>query len=563
MEMAPRLTIRTVVSFLVGASVMALINIYMVLLTAWADNGAIVAVFICLLLLGKNQRNIIILNLGQTAISAGGATGFTVSICATYYILDPTWQPPLFKFSLLVMAMTMLGVALAVPLRRAIIDWFWPTGVACAVVLKAVTSDDPSERRRALAIMGITGGVTSVFSFLGKVATTKGGPAILGKISLPWAGFGKGLAISVDPMMYGLGLLIGPRIATSMLIGALLVPFAIMPLFEKYEIAGSHLLWISIGLLTFPAISSIIFKLKFMESQKLTGKFSPRGWRQEDRLTPKELILMGVQTLVAFLIASAIIKSVFGVAIGSLIIAAIISIPLCIMLARVCSVTDINVVRLMGMVLVVVFAIFTGYGEFGILTIGVFGAAIASVGVDLCYGFRTGNLVNAPPKPQIKWQFLGIIPAAFAGVYFLHLLHEHFGFGKDEFFPAPGAQAWAGMVRGVSGSVEPEIWMTFGIVSVIGVGISFFEAWPRTSRFTPSPFAMGIALLVGFEMSSAICLGGVIRLVWNYIGQRRGTEDQANNDAFQTGTAAFAAAAFMGIIAMILIAVGFFHLPPH
>ena len=141
-----KLTLRTWLTFFGLAILMGLNNIYSTLLTGWGEGGSIVAVILSLLFLAKNERSILNYNLGQTMASAGGSVGFAVSIIASIYYLQPDWNPPLIELSIMVMGLSVMGVAFAAPLRSTIVHWFFPSAVACATILKAVTSDNHNER---------------------------------------------------------------------------------------------------------------------------------------------------------------------------------------------------------------------------------------------------------------------------------------------------------------------------------------------------------------------------------------------------------------------------------
>jgi len=121
---------RTWITFFVLAILMGLNNVYSALLTGWGDGGSIVAAILCLLLLPSNDATIHNYNLGQTIASAGGSVGFTVAILASIYVWHAqngeTWQPELFPLALLIAAVALMGVVVAVPMRRYIIHWFSP-----------------------------------------------------------------------------------------------------------------------------------------------------------------------------------------------------------------------------------------------------------------------------------------------------------------------------------------------------------------------------------------------------------------------------------------------------
>lgn len=559
------LSLRTWITFIVLTLVMAVNNIYSTLLTGWGDGGSIVSVILCLIFLSRRQGTLANYNLGQTMASGGGAVGFTTAILASVYIVSPTWSPSLPKLSLLIMAISLLGVILAIPLRKTIVRWFFPGAVACGTVLTAVTSDDQSQRTRAKIIMGGFGALSALFTFPTKVAFTKGATALWHHMALP-----KGFALSFDPLMYGIGMVVGPKIGISMLISSAFMVFFFIPHLTANQFPlGDCVRWTAVGLMTIPAFTSMALALKYKSAQKLPDIFHPRPDSREDRYTKTQGGLIGLLTAVCLAIVVFLMNDQFGVHWGYVIGGLALGMPLCVVLGKVASETDINPVRLVAVILLSVFSLFGTHSPVTLLMMGVCGAALASIVVDLFYDLRTGYLVAANPKHQVGLQLLGVAVASLVTAGFLHILATRFGFGEGKYFPAPGAVVWATMAKGFAagkGSIPPAAWDLALMATSVGVVLSFLENWPKTRRFMPSTFALGIALLLHLAdpgMAPAIFIGGLLRFAAVKIAKRKGeaAEQQMVDDAFQAGSAVFAAAALTGIVAVILITLGIVHLP--
>lgn len=562
MNLSPRVWI----TFFVLVILMGLNNVYSTLLTGWGDGGSIVAVILCLLFLPRVGAKITTYNLGQTIASSGGSVGFTVSILASIYYWHiangQTWQPSLVQLSLLMVAVSVIGVLVAIPLRQHIVKWFFPGAVACATILRTVTSEDENARKRASRLMGTAGLVSALLTLPTKVAAKAGGHAIFSSIPLLPS---RGLSLSVDPLLYGIGVVVGPRIGISMLAGSLFASFVLIPyLVPEGESAGEYIRWSAVGLMTLPAFASMAFALLFRVQRALPPGFEPDD--ADPGLTRRDWTVLGVVFVAALTLAIITMKSIFGVHWGYVVAGVAIGGPLCVALGKVASETDINPVRLLAIILLFVFSLFGTHSPVALLGMGVCGAALASIAVDLFYDLRTGYLVRANPKHQFAVQFMGVIPSAFVCVWFLNLLATKYGLGEGTQFPAPGAVVWATMADAFSAgatSLSSGVITALVVTSVVGVLLSLFEAWKVTRAFAPSAFAMGIALLLPFEMSAAICVGSLVRLVVQQIARRKGeaAEQQATDDAFQAGSAIFAASALTGIIAILLISFGIFHLP--
>lgn len=560
------LTWKTWTAFFLLTLMMGLNNIYSTLLTGWGDSGSIVAVVLCLIFLPKSDRNILNYNLGQTIASAGGSVGFAVAILASiYYLYQKTgiaWKPDLIHLSFLMMAVSAMGVAIAAPLRSVIIHWFFPSAIACGTILQAVTSDQPHKRKRAGRIMSIFGLISACLTVPVKTALNPGQNALIDKIAL-----GKTLFLSLDPILYGIGIVVGLRIGSSMAIGSLLHELILSPKFEKSGLASAdYIRWIAVGLMTLPAFSSMIFSFLMKHKHTLPPGFFPARPASQDALTPLQLAgIASVFTFAAF-VASYEMNHLFFVSWSYTLLAAAIAGPMCFALGKVASETDINPVRLLAITLLFLFSIFEEHSAESLLAIGICGAAFAAVAVDLFYDLRTGYLISANPKQQIFLQFLGIIPVSFATVFFLHLLASHFNFGDGEYFPAPGAVIWATMAEGFAsgaGALPLGVWAALAIASIVGTILSFFENWDKTRNYSLSSFALGISLLLPFEMCAAIFGGSVLRQITVMFGRRYGFdfEKQIKEDAFQAGSAIIAASSLAGILAVILITIGFLSIP--
>ena len=562
-----QLSVRTWVTFVVLAVAMSLINIYSTLLTGWGDGGSISAAILCAMLLSRREGTVINYNLGQTMASAGGSVGFATTLLAAVYVLKPDWNPPLIELGLLVMSVSLLGVLLAVPLRPFIVNWFFPTAVAVGTLLMSITSTDPAKRQRAFKVLGISGGVSALCTFPTKVASEAGAEkAVLSGIS-----FGKFSAISLDPLLYGVGLIIGPRIGISLLAGAGLG----LAFVAQLEVAGvpkvgigDYVKWAAVGFMTLPAFSSMLFASLFKNETKLPPIFADLGPPKEVTYSRSELLFLGAVALFAIILTSVMMQRIFEVNALYVSLSLAMGAPLCVMLGKVASETDINPVRLLSIVLLAVLSLISSFGAVALLGLAIFGGAIASVAVDLFYDLRTGRLVGANPKHQVKVQMMGVAVTAIITVAFLHYLAVNYGFGEGKYFPAPGAVIWAKMAEAFAtggSNFTSGIWWTLWTTSILGVVMSFFANWPPTRTFAPSAFAIGIALLLPFDMAPAICIGSLVRFAIMRSARKKGegVAGQRLDDVYQGGSAVFAAAALMGIVVLGLAATGVVHLPGH
>jgi uncharacterized oligopeptide transporter (OPT) family protein len=498
--------------------------------------------------------------------SAGGSVGFTVAIVASIYYNyaehGVLWDPPLLELSLFILALSLMGVAIAAPLRRFVVEWFFPSGVACATILRAATSENKKDRLRARNIMGTCGLLSALLTLPTKVAWRAGKEALWSRVVLP-----AGLGLSLDPLLYGIGIVIGIRIGASMLLGGLFNSLILSPQLQSAgENVEDYTRWIAVGLMTLPAFTSMLFAFLFKSHGTLPPGFHPKKPEEEEGLGRNARIILILIFLGSLALAIFSMKNLFGVSWGYVVAGAGIAGPLCVALGKVASETDINPVRLLAIILLFFFSLFGMHNPAALLAIGVCGAAMASIAVDLFVDLRTGHLIRANPSQQIAVQFLGVILTSFASVFFLRLLASNFGFGQGKYFPAQGAIIWSTMAEAFSqgaAAVSPKVWLAAGIASLLGIVLTLFENLKLTRSYAPSSFALGIALLLPFEMSASIFLGALIRVAAAAIAKKYGErmKHQVEEDAFQAGSAIFAASALAGIIAIILISLGLLHIP--
>ena len=83
----------------------------------------------------------------------------------------------------------------------------------------------------------------------------------------------------MDPLYYGIGIVVGPRIGLGMVLGALSVPWLIFPgLTIDNEVAadvGDWIKWLAIAVLTLPTFAAIVFAYFFRTPPVIPPGFTP------------------------------------------------------------------------------------------------------------------------------------------------------------------------------------------------------------------------------------------------------------------------------------------------
>jgi uncharacterized oligopeptide transporter (OPT) family protein len=557
-------------------------NIYTTLLIGWGDTGSIVAVLAAALVLGALGRTVSThtLNLGQTMASAGGSVGFATAQYAAVVMIEPDFDPNVAELMALFFFMGVLGTIIGATVRRYLIKYYWPSGTACAIIQRTITGTG-EDRARPLRMLKRWGIVAALWALPTKLALWKelgfslsdgvarvsaSAKALLPDLSHPALG---GFSVSVDPTLYGIGIVVGPRIGFGILIGGLLNwkgMELVAGVFEGGLVApfagadvGNWVLFLAIAVLTLPSFASILFAYIFRTPANIPPGFAPG--KTVYPIPPRRDIWYVVLGLAATAGIAITAQSIFDLSYFACVATIALAWPLCVMNGRITADTDINPVRLVAIVILSLFALwFAGEGAMFLLAMAVVGGTLAAMAVDMMQDFRTGYLVDANPTHQTTVQLVGTAVGALAAIPFVMLLIGSLGIGPDSSLPAPGAQVWSGMAKAYTGGVDISgvLMIAIVLVSVLGCAITFLENMPATRRWVPSLFGIGIGMLLGIGYCVAIFIGGMIK--WAVMQARMSgkegeakeeARDESNNDTLLIGAAVFAAAALISVFVVV------------
>jgi len=566
------------VTFAVLAGALAGANIYTTLLIGWGDTGSIIAVLGAVLVLGVlggRLHSVHTINLGQTMASAGGSMGFGMASYAAIYLLDPefvdAYKPTPLTLFFLFVVMGWMGAMIGSSVRKAMVGYFFPSGTACAVIQETVTQPvEPGQRNRPIFLLKIWGSVAAVLATL-KLAAFKN-PAEGGHVlleDLKWKvssvnGIERVLGLGTDVLFYGIGLVVGPRVGLGMVLGALAGPFIILPSLAGTvpdaglgAAFGDWNLWMAIAVMTLPTFAAILFAYRFKVPPVIPPGFTPgkTSYPAPDGARVRTGIIVALSAGAMSWAAQTLFEIPWYVVFATMIIAW----PLCIVNGRVAGDTDINPVRLVAVVFLAGFFWMVEDGnQIAIMGMAILAGTMAAVAVDMLQDYRTGYLVDANPTHQTSVQLIGTIVGAAVAVPTLTVLMDTMGgIGADTTLKAPGAQAWAGVAKAAANGRE---WPDGQVAWLIGVSLAFcgyawLTVWPKTSKWMPSLFGIGIGMLLGVGPCAAIFAGGLLKSVvtWWYTKGTSGDDkatalDAAGNDTMLVGASVFAAAAVMSVI---------------
>ncbi len=495
------------------------------------------------------QASILEANLAQTVGSASSsvASGVIFTLPALFL-----WglSPSLLQMTLLAMAGGMLGVLFMIPLRRYLIEREhgnlpYPEGTACAHVLVANESRGGAARN---VFIGLGAGA----AYKALTGWLKVLPAEA-HLKLPFLKKGE-LGMDLSPALFGVGYILGPRIATVMVGGGLLSSLVIIPAIAIWgegrpplypelvqtisempasQIWSRYVRYIGAGAVAAAGIMTLIRSLPVMLESFRIGARELRGRVEDDaavvtprtsRDLPLKWVGIGVLLIGSMLV---LVDAPFGaldnifhrlVAAVCVIVFAFFFVTVASRIVGLVGVTSnptsgMTIAALLGTAGVFLVMGWTDMaGKAAALTVGCVVAIAASIAGDTSQDLKTGYLLGATPRSQQTGELIGVLTSATFVCLSVLLLASTFGFGSSE-LPAPQATLMKLVIDGVLEQSLP-----WGLVG-IGVGIAVLA---ELFRIPSLPFAVGVYLPVA--TMTPIFFGGMLKL---WLERRAANEQQA------------------------------------
>ena len=524
-----------------------------------------VAAFHALRKLG-GSANILEANLSQTVGSSSSsvASGVIFTLPALFL-----WglSPGLLQMTSLAMAGGLLGVLFMIPLRRFLIEREhgrlpYPEGTACAHVLVANESGGGHARNVFIGL-----GAGALYKALTGWAKVLADEA---HMKVPFLKKGE-LGMDLSPALFGVGYILGPRIATVMVGGGLLSSLIIIPAIAYWgegrpplypelvlsisemsaaQIWTRYVRYIGAGAVAVAGIITLARSLPVMIESFRMGAHEIKGRvdaeveavvervdGQEEEKVPEQpdvprtakdlpLKMVGIGILAIGLVLT-FVPAPFSALADNLerLVAAVCVIIFAFFFVTVASrivglvgvtsnpTSGMTIAALLGTAGVFLVMGWTDInGKAAALTVGCVVAIAASIAGDTSQDLKTGYLLGATPRYQQIGELIGVLTSATFVCLSVLLLAETFGFGSEE-LPAPQATLMKLVIDGVLDQNLP--WALIGIGAGIAVLAELFKV--------PSlPFAVGVYLPV--STMTPIFLGGMLKL---WLERSAKDEDQA------------------------------------
>ncbi|HEY7512191.1 MAG TPA: oligopeptide transporter, OPT family [Vicinamibacteria bacterium] len=497
-------------------------------------------------------------NMSQTIGSASSsvASGVIFTLPALFlWGLDPT----LVQMTLLAITGGVLGTLFMIPLRPFLIEREhgrlpYPEGTACAQVLLA--SDRGGSQSRNVFLGLFAGGALKAATGWARVVPEDVETAVPG---LP-----KGqLASEVSAALFGVGYILGPRIATVMVAGGLLSSLVIIPALAVWgadratplfpetvktiaamspgELWSRYVRYIGAGAVatagfitlarSFPTMLASFRVGAAQLRQRLAREEAARPPRTAHDL-PFTVILVGVAVLAVLMAAVPnlfpTLPGLFArtVAAVMVVIAAFFFVTVSSRIVGLVGVTSnptsgMTIATLLATSSVFLLLGWTGdVGKVGALTVGCVVAVAASIAGDMSQDLKTGYLLGATPRRQQVGQMLGVLTSAAFVCLTVLLLDRVWGFGTRE-LPAPQATLMKLVIEGVLDRSLP--WALVGLGALLAVAAEIV-------RVPSLAFAVGVYLPVSTMVP--VFLGGLLR----YAAERRAPSAEAAAARREQGT---------------------------
>lgn len=496
----PQLTPRAVVTGMLLGGVMSLSNLYVGLKTGWGLAVTVTAAVLAfgifsglkrVLPFGPFQRDFTSLenNTMASAASAAGyftGAGLTSAVPALFLSQGITivwWQ-----LALWILAVSFLGVMIAVPMRRQMIDIDrlpFPEGMAYAETIRSLHAAPGEARKKALALL-YGASASGLMVLLSTVLGFKNGPKLKEPLVPDQLGPAKWMALTLslktDILFIGAGAMMGVRISFGLLMGAIL-GWGVIPMWlHTHGLAGpAPVRGTVLGWIVWPGVTIIVvngllaFGLKWRTAfAALSGlgrlvrgtadaaNAGPyREAQADDRPktmaeveVPSKWFIRGTLACIAFVVVLA--KAFFDIPVWMGLLAAVLSVILSIVACRATGETSLTPVGPLGKITQFMYGgLAAGNVQTNLMTASITaGAAMHSA--DLLTDMKGGYLLGSKPRSQFLSQFFGIIAGAIFCIPAYSLLATPDKLGSAN-FPAPAAQTWRAVADLLASGIHQEV----------------------------------------------------------------------------------------------------------
>ena len=553
----PELTVTSIVMGMLLAVIFGAANAYLGLRVGMTVSASIPAAVISMGVIRviMKRNSILESNMVQTIGSAGEslAAGAIFTMPALFLWAEEGLcdMPSLVEITLIALCGGVLGVLFMVPLRNALIvkeheTLLYPEGTACADVLLA----------------GEEGGAnaSTVFSGMGLAAAFKfvvdGLKVLPSDVAFAFKSFKGEIGMEVYPALLGVGYIVGPQIASYMIVGSVIGWMVIIPLIclfgpdtwlypadvgttiaDLYAAGGAAKIWstyvkyIGAGAIATGGIISLIKSLPLIITTFRDSIKSMKGGKNTNTARtaqdlPMQMILFGIVAMILIIwVVPAIPVTLLGAA-----IIVVFGFFFATVSSRMVGLVGSSNNPVSGMAiatLLIATMSIKASGKTGIdgmtaaIAIGSVICIVAAIAGDTSQDLKTGYLLGATPKKQQMGEIIGVVVSGLAIGGVLYLLNAAWGYGGAE-VPAPQATLMKMIVEGIMGGNLPWNLVFIGVFLAIALEIL---------RVPVMPFAIGLYLPI--YLIASIIIGGVVRM---FMDRRKNVDEETKTKQTTDGT---------------------------
>ena len=483
------------------------------------------AVLSMAVLRGLLRRGTVLENNVVHAVASTGeslAAGVIFTVPALIFLgLHPT----AFDVFLIGVTAGILGILLMIPFRHALTieehaTLPFPEGTACAQVLMAGDRGGVTARP---VFAGIALGALYQFAMRGTQLWRE-------TVTVTAARFHKAtFGMELSPLFLGVGFLVGPRIAGTMLAGGVLGWSMLLPWFDAIgggtlgtllgipesvrqltatDIWSHYVRYVGAGAVTAGGISAVLRAVPIMGAALARlrpgrSTTSPLTDRTERDL-PTPIVIAGVAalTLCLWLVPA------FHLSLVATLLAVVFSFFFVVVSGRIVGLVGTTSQPVSGMTITALLGTtfcLAALGERGpagitaCITVGALVAISVALAGDLAQDLKTGALLGATPRNLQIGQMVGVVAAALRAGSVLFLLDAAYTLGSPA-LPAPQAKLMATLVTGVMDGNLPWALMALGAaLALVAEALGLI------------PLAFAIGLYLPITTTAPLILGGLLR----------------------------------------------------
>ncbi len=497
------------------SSFITVVVFFSILKTSLGVTGSLVAVLLAYFGFSFLKKTSLIdiftgidVNLVQTATSAAGSISASSLFLIAYYVSGNILT--LSQLILFLIISGMLGVCFAIPLRYYFIineGLPFPSGTACYNI--NISLLDKSKRNSIGKWLGaglFVGAIQKAAIIFNYMKAYLLAPTIFG---LPLQRLLIG--ISTEPLLIGIGLIIGARVALTLGVGSLVIWGAIVPFLNEISVIDQASFGAAKSLMVYAAISWLVTAGGI---QLLVSIIQSTNTKTKDSKKNEQLLWIipfrfWVLLIAILLLLEILILNWIGIPFTMSIVAVVGSLFFAFVSIKCLGATDMNPLSTLSNLMLFIQA---KLGSVIPVLPASATTVIASLSSDTMQDYKTGYLLKANAMRQTMMQIGGVITGSLVLAYLFHSLIAT-GIivpGNGE-YPAPTSMAVAELSNVLSqkASIPPHAMMISLIFGFIAAIVTAFELKIKT-KWAPSSLALGVAMILPPFYAIGIAAGGLI-----------------------------------------------------